>query len=62
MTKDEAKPAILAEWAALPPEQRREDHQAAEFACASRIVSLFGRVAIAYQVIKGWLLNNLSRN
>lgn len=55
MTRTQARAAIIAEWLALPPEERRNEHQAAIFAMKAMRKYGFRCVGDRYQLIKSWL-------
>ena len=55
MTKNEARQAILAEWSAVPPADRRTTHQAAVFVMKAMPRYDFRCGQDRYQVIMGWL-------
>jgi hypothetical protein len=60
MTQDEARQAILAEWAALPLVKRISEHQAAVFAIKAMQRFEFRCFGDRYQTIKGWLVQTQS--
>lgn len=55
MTKEEARLACIRDWMALPPDERRTEHQAAVFAMRIKDRYVFRSSDDRYQVIKGWL-------
>jgi hypothetical protein len=56
----QAKAEILNVWRALPPEERSNEAQAAQFAMAQYLNYLFRCVGDRFQVIKGWVTNDLN--
>jgi hypothetical protein len=61
MNQEDAKREIIAEWRALPKDQRQTDEQAAQFAMLIKDKYQFGGgSADPYQTIKGWLQRHLS--
>ena len=60
-TKEEARSAILAEWATLPAPARKTGAQAAMFAMLIKDKYPFRtRGADRYQIINGWLQGRLA--
>jgi hypothetical protein len=61
MNQEDAKREIIAEWRALPKDQRQSDEQAAQFAMLIKDKYTFkGGSSDPYQTIKGWLQQHLS--
>lgn len=60
-TQVDAKREILGRWRALPSSERRTEQQAAVFAMGVAHEYNFRCSGDRYQVIKGWLLNDLDR-
>ena len=61
ITKAHAQELILAEWRALPIADRQTEHQAVMHAMKVKDVYRFRCSGDRYQVIKGWLINDLNR-
>ena len=55
MTKDEARQAILAEWATISPEDRQTRHQAAVFVMKAMPRFEFRCGPNRFGLIMGWL-------
>ncbi len=60
MNQAQAKAEVLRVWRALPADQRSTEAQAAQFAMAQYPNYLFRCAGDRYQVIKGWVINDLS--
>jgi hypothetical protein len=60
VNQEQAKAEILNVWRALPPEERSTETQAAQFAMAQYPNYLFRCKGDRFQVIKGWVTNDLS--
>ena len=61
MLKEDAKHEALRLWLSLSPEERRTDRQAAEFAMLIHRRFDFRVAGDPYQIVKGWLQQNLSQ-
>lgn len=61
MTKEEARLACIRDWMALPPDERRTEHQAAVFAMRIKDRYAFRASGDKYQVVKGWLQRHLDQ-
>lgn len=55
MTQSEAREAMLADWMARLPQERRTEHQAAVFTMKAMQRYPFPGDRDRYQVIMGWL-------
>jgi hypothetical protein len=59
MLQEEAKRIAIQRWGALPKAERQSEAQAASFAMSIKDDLPFRSAGDPYQVIKGWLINDL---